>query len=209
LSVISLLRFDLPETKRHLNSFVLQTASTTVLAGLSLNPSQTHLDQLLNEYLLDQGALVKLIRTQAEPPEKRVKDLLRLVREMPDNMPGAIALLIALRQSGCFTKLKATGVACIETPCIPKKIVQFWDRLQPPDDIQTLMETWRDCHRDYVYRRFDDTTASEYLRARFGRTVLNAYGRCTEPAQRADTFRLAYLVAEGGYYADADDRCVA
>ena len=209
LAVTSLLRLDIPATKRHLNRFVQQTASTAVLAGRSLNPSQTHLGQLLNEYLVDEDALVELIRFQAAPPEKRIKHLLRFVREMPENTPGAIALLIALRQAGCFTKPKVTGDACIETPRIPKKIIQFWDGLHPPDDIETLMETWRDFHPDYVYRRFDDTTAVEYLRARFSRSVLNAYGRCNEPAQRADIFRLAYLVAEGGYYADADDRCIA
>jgi mannosyltransferase OCH1-like enzyme len=118
-------------------------------------------------------------------------------------------LLIALRQVGWFTRPKVAGVASITTPRIPKKIVQFWDRSQPPDDVQALMETWRLCHPEYVYRRFDDTTALEYVQARFSRDVLNAYTRCTEPTQRADIFRLAYLLAEGGYYADADDRCLA
>jgi mannosyltransferase OCH1-like enzyme len=39
--------------------------------------------------------------------------------------------------------------------------------------------------------------------------VLLAFKRAREPAQRADIFRLAYLANHGGFYADADDRCLA
>ena len=39
--------------------------------------------------------------------------------------------------------------------------------------------------------------------------MLSAYRRAREPAQRADIFRLAYLAIHGGFYADADDRCLA
>ena len=39
--------------------------------------------------------------------------------------------------------------------------------------------------------------------------MLSAYRHAREPAQRADLFRLAWLFAEGGWYADADDRCIA
>ena len=36
-----------------------------------------------------------------------------------------------------------------------------------------------------------------------------AFDRAAEPAMQADIFRLAYLFHEGGYYIDADDRCIA
>ena len=39
--------------------------------------------------------------------------------------------------------------------------------------------------------------------------ALAAYRAASEPAQRADLIRLAYLAAKGGVYLDADDRCIA
>ena len=39
--------------------------------------------------------------------------------------------------------------------------------------------------------------------------MLTAYDRARENAQKSDIFRLAYLVARGGYYVDADDRSLA
>ena len=51
---------------------------------------------------------------------------------------------------------------------------------------------------------FDDTSALSFLRSRFGERVATAYSCLIPPAYRADLFRYAYLLKEGGVYADAD-----
>ena len=60
-----------------------------------------------------------------------------------------------------------------------------------------------------AYRLFCDAEAQAYLQAHCRPEVLSAYRRSRQPAQKADLFRLAWLQAEGGWYADADDRCLA
>ena len=69
------------------------------------------------------------------------------------------------------------------------------------------MATWKRAHPDFTYIRLNDATARDFLRTHRMSDVLAAYGRAREPAQRAD-HRLAYLAVHGGFYADADDRCV-
>jgi mannosyltransferase OCH1-like enzyme len=59
---------------------------------------------------------------------------------------------------------------------------------------------------DYV--RFSEPLARDYLR-RVDPEALRAFDRARQPAMKADLFRLAYLHHDGGFYVDADDRCVA
>jgi mannosyltransferase OCH1-like enzyme len=70
------------------------------------------------------------------------------------------------------------------------------------------MQSWREHNPGHGYVRFDHASAQGFLRARCTPEVLRAYQRAREPAMKADVFRLAYLFAEGGIYADADDRCL-
>jgi mannosyltransferase OCH1-like enzyme len=86
--------------------------------------------------------------------------------------------------------------------------MQYWDQTNPPAGITQLLRTWVESHPGYSYCRFDDTTAREYLGSHYPETILNAYRRASHPAQKSDLFRLAYLFREGGFYVDADDRCV-
>jgi mannosyltransferase OCH1-like enzyme len=71
------------------------------------------------------------------------------------------------------------------------------------------MRSWRDLNPGFEYRAFDDKAAAEYIAEMHGADVRSAFVRAVEPAQRADIFRLAYLAVEGGFYADADDACLA
>ena len=51
-------------------------------------------------------------------------------------------------------------------------------------------------------------SAKSFITAHFPIDVVRAFARARHPAQRADIFRLAWLAAEGGFYVDADDRCL-
>jgi mannosyltransferase OCH1-like enzyme len=87
--------------------------------------------------------------------------------------------------------------------------VQFWHDPAPPPDVAAIMTSWLDAHPSREYVRFDDASAAAFLRAHVPDPTLQAFLRGREPAQRADIFRLAYLHCSGGFFIDADDRCLA
>jgi len=96
-----------------------------------------------------------------------------------------------------------------DSRAIPRRIVQFWNDPVPPDDATSLMRSWRNANPEFEYRVFDGRAAAAYLAETHGAEVRRAFARAVEPAQRADIFRLGYLASEGGFYADADDICLA
>jgi mannosyltransferase OCH1-like enzyme len=92
---------------------------------------------------------------------------------------------------------------------IPPRIAQFWDSTDVPADVSALIASWQAQHPEWEYELFDNAAARCFLRDHFDAPVLAAYNRARENAQKSDIFRLAYLVARGGYYVDADDRSLA
>jgi mannosyltransferase OCH1-like enzyme len=72
-----------------------------------------------------------------------------------------------------------------------------------------LIETWKALNPDFQHYLFNSETAMRFLIENYSREAVVAYQRATEPAQKSDLFRLAWLFAKGGYYADADDRCLS
>src|SRR5262249_25296411 len=72
-----------------------------------------------------------------------------------------------------------------------------------------LSSTLQRLHPDFEYIIFNDKSAQEFIAAHFPSAVINAFVRVREAAQRADLFRLAYLSVAGGYYVDADNRCLS
>ena len=206
LARLRLLTLDVAECRKHLAAFARQDASRKLLQGRSSNPSQSHLGQLLDEFALDAEGLARIASASQRPPAERIQPLLALVRDAPEYTPGAIALLIALRQAQAFAGGAQQGAS---TSPIPNTITQYWNTADVPDEVARLRATWQEHNPDFTCRLFDDTAARAFLECNYGPEVLDAYDRAREPARKADLFRLAYLLAEGGYYADADDRCGA
>jgi tetratricopeptide (TPR) repeat protein len=202
LSRLCLKVLDLDGCRLHLRRHKEILASENLLQGNSINVSQTHVGQLLDEFCLDRELLAKVIEARSHPDS--IDRLMQLNREAPEHTPTAIMLLIALRQKGIFGPGTTTPIG---SP-IPRNIVQYWDLEEPPQEILKLMLTWRDLNPTFQYQRFNDQSAKEFIRENYQNDVYTAYCRAQEPAQRADIFRLAYLAKNGGVYADADDRCI-
>ena len=202
---IQLLLLDDVEARRHLRRFCALTAHVTRLKQKSLNVSQTHFGQVLDDYCLDAAFLARIKTTLPLPPLGRAKALLPLIAENPDSTAAAVTLMIALRQAGAWSRRPNAPAG---RGGIPPRITQFWDA-EPPADVAALMQSWRRLNPDHVYQLFNDATAKAYLAQHFSPPVLLAFSRVREPAQQADIFRLALLAVEGGIYADADDRCLA
>jgi tetratricopeptide (TPR) repeat protein len=203
----TLLILDVDGARRHMKKFCQLTANVTKMRGRPLNVSQTHYGELINDYSIDAHLLQNLVVLQAMPPRERVHKLALLVRDNVDSTVAAACLMLALRQSGALSVPVRPVSDTAQT--IPKNIVQFWDTPAPPEDVLRLMRSWREQNPGYTYQCFNDAMALEFLSARYPAPVKLAYLRARQPAQKADIFRLAWLAAEGGIYADADDRCLA
>ena len=198
-----LLQGDLDGTTRYLRESVRLDTAALRLRGKSQNITQSLLGQIMDEFRIDAALIGELATLARQPPQTRLPRLLALVRANAGHTAPAIFLLIALRQAGLLA-----GPQAGEPRGIPKRIAQFWDTPEPPDDIAALMADWPARHPDYAYTRFSGASAHDYLRQRYANDVVLAFRRAPEPALKADIFRLAWLYAEGGVYADADDRCL-
>ncbi|MDE3177656.1 MAG: tetratricopeptide repeat protein [Pseudomonadota bacterium] len=165
-------------------------------------PMQTHVGQILDEYRVDGDSLARLRAANAS--RYPIAALQALVRERPDYTPAAIGLLIQLRRKGLFDRPAPRHATEL---MIPRKISQYWDERIPPD-IERLCEEWRTKNPNFVYRRFSNAEARRFLDEHGPPGARRAFDFAVEPAMKADLFRLALLVHEGGFYADADDRCL-
>ncbi len=203
LALLGLLRFDLAAVERHLTALHRIRVPARILQGRSRNRSQQFLAQILDEHRLDSDlaeTLAGLTRLQAQA---RIEPLRQIICDRPGSTAPSIALLVALRQAGMLDDDPKCHKASI-----PPRIVQFWNDPEPPPDIIDLMQSWPDRNPSHEYRRFDDRAAQDFLAERYAAPVRAAYARARNPAQKSDLFRLAFLFAEGGFYADADDRCL-
>jgi tetratricopeptide (TPR) repeat protein len=171
--------------------------------GHTLNIAQTHYGQIIHECSFDRETLGELAALLFLPPAERLAALCGVVRDEPGSTAAAIGLMAALRQARAF------GAGAQGAGGIPKHIFQFWTAGPPPDEVAAARQSWRDHNPDYSFAVYNDSNAQEFMAARFPPEVLLAYRRAREPAQKADIFRLAYLAAAGGIYADVHDRCIS
>ena len=206
LARAQMLLLDLDGARENLAIATRQQSSQRLARGHSLNASQSFLGQILNEFMLDRDVVAELRQAAALPLPERVTQLQDIARRAPDNTAAAISLMVAMRMAG---RLQTLASRSESQPAIPRRIAQYWNDTEPPGGIVEIMQSWRKHHPLWDYQRFDDATAQEFLRSHHPTEVLRAYMRARHPAQKADLFRLAYLVIEGGFYVDADDRCLA
>jgi mannosyltransferase OCH1-like enzyme len=157
---------------------------------------------LFDEFRLDRHACARTRQALDLRGEGRIDALRAVVRGFPDYTPGAIALLVALRQAGAFRR------DCAGSSRIPFVVTQFWDGAELPADLETYVASWRARTPGLAHRRMDEGEARAFLRET-GAAPLRAFDRAAEPAMKADILRLGWLFHHGGVYADCDDRCQA
>lgn len=90
---------------------------------------------------------------------------------------------------------------------IPRKIVRFWhDSKDIPGDVKECLVSWdRLKDHGFEFHMFEDRTAADYIGTKYGARERAAFSLCRHPAMRSDYFRLCFVLAEGGFYVDADD----
>lgn len=141
-------------------------------------------------------------------PHATVRSLLELSTRHPDYVPLMLQIAQRLHTHGFIAPFAAVkGGPQGPEPGIPRRIVQFWDSPDIPDDIRMAMETWRREYSDWQYRVFDDAAAVEFIDEHYSTKVVDAYRACEHPAMKSDFFRHTYLFVRGGIYVDADEAC--
>lgn len=159
--------------------------------------------ELFNDMVTDPAAMVAGRNALA------CNDLDRLsavVRDFPHSTGVALALVVALRRAGRLPGPKP-GRAAAASP-IPRRVFQFWDAPEPPEDLRAFIESWGKLNPNWTHTLFCVDTAQEFLAHNMPGPVLQAFQAARHPAHKADIFRLAVLLRDGGIYADIDDRCM-
>jgi tetratricopeptide (TPR) repeat protein len=204
---VCLLSLKMEKAREHLLAWTQLGAPAKIAQGRPVRMSQSAMGQIYNEFALNKRLLEELNSIQDQAPMERVKSIQSLVKLNPDHTPTAIQFIIALRQAGCLES-PSTLHDSKSSGAIPQSIIQYWDSSKLPHEIELYTRTWREWNADFEYRLFDDTAAKEFLTKNYPADTVRAYQRIEHAAGKADLFRLAYLYAEGGVYADADDRCI-
>ena len=90
---------------------------------------------------------------------------------------------------------------------IPTVIHQFWDRIEPPEDVRNLVTRNRRFHPNWTHVLWNDASAASFIEAQFGADAVACFDACQLATMRADLLRMAAAIVIGGVYLDADMRC--
>ena len=207
LSRSSLLSLDLEASRSALRTYTQLTRFERIIRGYSLNLSQHHQGQLLEDFFLHCESVTRLHQIRTHSPENQLALFADEVRRFPDATAIALTSLIALRQAGGFNSFG--GTSSVRThDRIPRNIVQFYET-SPPEEMDILIRTWNELNPDCQCNVFTDTSAKAFIQQEFDTSVTEAYDRTRYPEQKSDLFRLAYIAARGGVYVDPRSRCLS
>lgn len=119
---------------------------------------------------------------------------------------------LAVEAAGFVTLLHAREAArrpaAVEPRAAEVHLMQFWDKPEPPPDVADGMGEWLRLNPGWTRTLFDAPAARAFVAGRCGEDAARAFDLCYHPAMMADVFRIAFLQAAGGLYADADEVCV-
>ncbi len=177
-------------------------------SGKVLIPLIGHTAKVLNEILINPRLKVKAAESFLYEGSERLEHLAKHNAEHPEYFGFSLYLSNELRSQGILEKLKDTLREQKIKPSIPKTIIQYWDSGTPPSSVEKIIKSWQELNPDYEYRLFSRKSAYYFLKFQLGRESAQAFLNCEHPAMQADFFRLAYLSKLGGFYADADDKCI-
>ena len=94
-------------------------------------------------------------------------------------------------------------------PAAPQRlgIIRFWNDPQIPGDVARVIGSWSRHNPNLDSIVFNTQTAAAFIAEHHGSDAAEAFALCHHPAMQADVFRIAFLAAKGGLYADADEEC--
>lgn len=208
LAQLQMLRLETREARQLLKDAHRRDAAAALLRGASPHYSQGFYGPILDDFELDAAALAELRALRGTPQAAAVAPLLDIARRFPDSTAAAVTTLLALARAGLIATREPPPPRP-DDATIPRTIAQYWNTKDLPPDVAALTRTWAEMNPGYVHTVHDDESALALIREEFGAPLADRFARIRVPAQRADVFRTVLLLSRGGFYADADDRCLA
>jgi len=92
-----------------------------------------------------------------------------------------------------------------DAPMMPQRIIQYWDTVKAPPEVENLMQGWAETP-GHEYMRLNAQTARRWLLQTYGPGHVRAFRAAHNPAEGSDFLRLCVLYAVGGIYMDADNK---
>jgi hypothetical protein len=87
---------------------------------------------------------------------------------------------------------------------IPRQIAHYWQGPAGPAT-QRAARRWAQLHPGFATHMFNATSAAGWLARHYGPDMAARFARFTQPALRADLFRLCWIAREGGVFTDLDE----
>ncbi len=87
---------------------------------------------------------------------------------------------------------------------IPRVIAHYWQGPEGPA-VPRARARWAALHPQFETRIFDEVAAADWLGAEHGQKLRARFLGLSQPALRADLFRLCWMVSQGGIFADLDE----
>lgn len=207
LALLLLLRGDIDGATAQLE-IATREVEAQHINGRVVIPLIGHTSRIINDFRIHPILLKKVLAARLLDAPSRLQVLGTLLLENPSYFGSALYLANELRSQGVLEKISFSLRNNKGQTSIPKTIIQYWDEAIPPKEIKDTMRSWRRLNPSYQYILFSKQTAFLFIQEHYGDTELKAFKNCEHPAMQADFFRLAYLSKMGGFYSDADDRCV-
>lgn len=125
--------------------------------------------------------------------------------EEDDRLRSAFIRDLTLQQLGHSTIPSVSGPP--QSVVVPKTLIRYWhDPNNVPGDVRACLDSWERLREEgFEFKMFCDASAVSYIQKRYGMREIEAFMRCRHPAMRCDYLRMCFVLAEGGFYVDADD----
>lgn len=165
--------------------------------------------QIMNEYRLSQPNEIQRYSASGTDQRDAMRYFRACVVNNPQSTSSALCLLGAIQRSGLIVDSPMKKLSEEKSSkIIPKKLFQYWDSKEIPDQVAGVMNENQILNPDFTYKKFNEAEARSYLREKGESEALRSFQIAPHAAAKADIFRLAVLWHEGGIFLDADDRCL-
>ena len=207
LAILKTLRYDIEGAMATLRNATLDIEEKHN-HGKILLPFNGHIAKVINEIRINPVLLTELKKIQKLDHKAKIKNIASIVSKHPSYFGAALYLINELRSQGVLDKITKSIDSKKASNKIPKIIMQYWNDDILPNEIKIIMRSWRRLNPDFEYKLFSRRTAFQFIKENYTELEVNAFKNCEHPAMQADFFRLAFLNVNGGFYADADDKCI-
>jgi len=154
----------------------------------------------LRDRIIQDAANAALGTEQAFQPHLAVADSIRQAGfERIAASPGLSACLLARSQTQ-----GQLGFVPVPGASIPRQIAHYWQGPQGPALARALAR-WQALHPQFDCRVFDADSARDWLMQAYDSRMADRFTALSQPAARADLFRLCWIARAGGVFADLDE----